>query len=187
MAFYKVQLNADGLTLKDGHNFMIVEADDAAMAQAIAGSHRDADSAWGSATATLFAGATDLSPQVDGDGNTAAFSLYVTVKGPDTNASFEVAAAAADDVDALGDAMVVALNAHADIAGAAYATPNLTIAETTDGIGDHACVVELRRNGVALPGFVGAITDEGSAGAALAVALVPTEGVPSVFATGRIS
>jgi hypothetical protein len=185
MALYVVQ-NTTGTTLKKGHNFMVVEADDAANAAAFASAYFDGDASWANATATLFSSATDLSPITDGDGNTQAYSLYAVITGPDTSASFEVSAAAADTVDDLGDAMVIALNAHADIANAAYATPSLTLADVADGIGDHTVVCELRLGGVALPGFVGAIVHEGIAAAVLTAALVPGEGVPSVLLTAKV-
>lgn len=185
MALFKVVNSSPG-PFKNGHNMMVVEADDAANAQAMASAYHDGDASWLNATATAFTSLTDLSPVTDGDGNTQAFSLRAVITGGTVNDTFEVAAAAADTVDDLGDAIVIALNADANIANAAYATPNLTLATIADNIGDHAVTVELLLGGVALPGFVGAIVDEGIAGAALTCALVPGEGVPSVVGTGKV-
>ena len=189
MALFVVQNNHSGLTLKNGRDLMVVEADDAANAAAMASAYHDGDASWANATVTAFTSATDLSPITDGDGNTAAFSLFVSVKGATVNNSFEVAAAASDDLDALGTAIVSLINADDNIANASYSTPTLTVATGSGGddLGDHSVVCELRLNGVALPGFVGSITHEGVSTAALTVALVPGEGVPSVLATGRAS
>ena len=187
MPSYEVKLTDQvGLTLKKGHNMMVVEAADATDALAAAAMHFSGDSSWENATATEVTAAADMSPQVDGDGLTVPFKLRIVITGPDTNDTFEYDAIAADDVDAMGDAIVIVLNAHADIAGAAYATPTLTIAQTTDTLGDHTATVELSRNGAVIAGFVGAITDGGADSAALSVALVPANVPAQVLGSARI-
>jgi hypothetical protein len=187
MPSYEVKLtNQTGLTLKKGHNMMVVEAADAADAAQTAASHFGGDTSWANATVTEVAAAADMSPQVDGDGITVPFKLRIVITGADLNQTFEYEAIAADDVNAIGDAIVLVLNADAAIAGAAYSTPNLTIAETTDTLGDHTATVELSRNGAVIAGFVGAITDGGVDSAALSVALVPANTPCKVQGSARI-
>jgi hypothetical protein len=71
------------------------------------------------------------------------------------------------------------LNADAQIAGAAAnvedsaGTPNFTIAETTDTLGDKDAVVEFMYGESPVAEMVGAVTDGGAAGAALSF-LMPT-------------
>lgn len=84
--------------------------------------------------------------------------------------------------------MVGLLNAHADIANAAYdngaATPLLTASGAADNLGDLVLVCEFRYKGVSIPSLIGTITDEGSAGAAL-TALVPAATSPNVVSSLR--
>lgn len=173
MPSYEVKLDMPGLNLMNGHNAMVVEAADATDAKAAAAMHYRNDASWENAIVTEVVAAADMSPQLDGEGKLVPFKLSIEILGPDTNASFEYDAIAADSVDDMGDAMVILLNAHADITLAAYATPNLTLSGIADDIGDHTATVTLSRNGSTIAGFVGAVTDGGIAGAALAVALVP--------------
>lgn len=80
-------------------------------------------------------------------------------------------------IDGMGTLMVAALNALSAIAGAAYnsGTQTLTIAETTDSLGDKKVTVEFLPPAteadpeIPIPGMVGTITDEGTTGAALSV------------------
>lgn len=85
--------------------------------------------------------------------------------------------------------MVGLLNATSIIAGAALdigaATPLLTIAAIGDAIGDKKVEAEYRMDGVAIPGFLGAITDEGIAAAVLSVAVIAAPVVPKLYATAR--
>ncbi|MCK9569021.1 hypothetical protein M0R72_08775 [Candidatus Pacearchaeota archaeon] len=94
---------------------------------------------------------------------------------------------AADTLDDLADAVVVLLEAAGGAAlTPSYATPNLTIAEIADNIGDHKVYVTVMPPAtwpdpdIAIPGFVGAIVDEGIAGAVLTAALVPAQSIPVV-------
>lgn len=70
------------------------------------------------------------------------------------------------------NATSVIANASVDASEGASGARLLTIASAGDGIGDKDAVVEVRKNGVAIPGLVGTVTDQGSAGAALTAALV---------------
>lgn len=82
----------------------------------------------------------------------------------------------ADTFDTMGNAAVTALNATASIAAAAYnaSTQVLTIAGTSDALGDHDVVVKMlspaRVRDVAVPGLLGSVVDNGSSGSALSVA-----------------
>jgi hypothetical protein len=83
--------------------------------------------------------------------------------------------------------MVGLLNATAPIAAAkvdmSLASPLLTVAAISDGIGDKQVVAEMQFNGVAVPGLVGAIVDEGAAAAVLSVAFPGAPVIPTVAAT----
>ena len=92
-----------------------------------------------------------------------------------------------DVLDDLAADMVTAL----ETAGGAsltpsYSTPDLTIAAIADGIGDHKVYVTVMPPAtwedadIAIPSFVGAITDEGIAGAVLAVALGTAASIPVI-------
>ena len=135
--FYYVKVPEDAKTaLIEGHDVLVVSAETSAEAilAAKAHLHLPSDAAWASATPVLLAHVTDLL------GWRAKVSIY------DTDGalveSVTVTAVITDDFDDIGNDLVTALNATDSIAGAAYATPALTIAETTDGLGDHTVVFE---------------------------------------------
>lgn len=93
----------------------------------------------------------------------------------------------ANSFDTLAAQMVTALNASGVVSHAAYnsSTNVLSVAGTADNLGDHTLAVEFWRSAaadkVSIPGFIGTITHQGSAGAALTVAL-PADAytIPSV-------
>lgn len=123
---------------------------------------------WANATFTEMAAAADM----------AGWNLRVQVlkvSDGSVTADVTVTGAAAATVDTIAALMVIALNATTPIANAAYnsGTNVLTVAGTADNLGDHRVYAFMAPPGssVSVPGFVGAITDEGSAGAALTVAL----------------
>lgn len=189
MPSYVVQIgeSVPGLTLKNGHDTMIVEASNAADAAAVAAGHFDGDAAaaWSAATATEVVVATDLSPVSNEVGDTTSFALKVTVTGPDLNETFEHVATAGQSYADVFTAMVTLLNANALIAGAGFAANLLTISNIADALGDHTVSAEFTYGGVAIPSFLGAVTHEGLAAAALSVASNAAPVLPTVAVTGR--
>lgn len=170
MPAYLLQLPKTGMHF-DGVEALVVHAADEADAKAVANSHFGVDNKalWDTATATAISAAvTTLTGVVyrvqliDPADQSVVADVSVDVTGLGTKTFDGVAAA-----------LVTALNAVDGIAGAAYnATTNvLTIAETTDGLGDHQAIVTATKNGVAIPGYVGTITHKGAANAAVTVAL----------------
>lgn len=190
MPAYRVELtDTGGATLKNGYNVMCVFAEDGPDAIACASGQNDADSAWSSenCTATEIAVGTDLSPVTDAQNVTRNFVLDVRVAGPDTTAAFKHVCGAAETYAGAFAAMVLLLNAHADIAGAAFGGNVLTVAETTDTLGDHTVTASFSFGDSAIPSFLGAVTHEGAAGAALSIATNATPEVPKVIGAGSRS
>ena len=167
-------------TLKEGVDTVVVWAENAADARAIAkaSSGGDAsDAAWALATPVLAATAADLE----------GWRLRIKV-GDIVDCT--VTGAAAATVDTIGDLMVIALNATTPIANAAYATPALEIASIADGIGDEQVTAyflppladtDFGDPRVSIPTFLGAIVDGGVAAAALTLALVPANAKPHML------
>ena len=180
---YLVELPATNAgPIQDRVNALVIWAEDATDAKALAKAYRtgDSDAAWAAATVTAIAAGASF----------VGWRLRVVIVDPTDNSvvgDVTVTGAAAATVDDIGDLMAAALVA-ADIGcdNAAYATPNLTIASADDGLGDMAVTAEFLPPvtwggyDVPIPSLVGAITDEGVAGAALAVALVPASEVPNI-------
>lgn len=155
----------------DGVNCMIIVAESAADAKAIANSksQNDANGAWSNATATELAAGVDLE----------GWKLNVRVVDNVTRedvVNVTVTGAASATFDSIGALAVTALNATTPIAGAAYASNTLKVAETTDGLGDNSLYVTFtpppasNENPTTIPGFLGAIVHEGASGDALTVA-----------------
>jgi hypothetical protein len=172
MGIFHIQLTADAKTfVKEGKDSAIVVAQSAAEAKLIMKAFMGlpSDEAWAAATVT------EITEGVDLEYWRARISIYDTVGA--LVESVTVTADSGDDFDAIGDDLVIALNATDSIAGAAYATPALTIAETTDTLGDHTVVVEFlppttwNDPTIALPSFYSALVHENAGGAALTVAL----------------
>jgi hypothetical protein len=129
------------------------------------------DALWANATISDITTGADLSPVVNPDtGETLSYVLDIAIAGDDTNASFSHTAAAGEDYADVMAAMVVLLNAHADIAGAAFGGDVLTLSSIGDDIGDHTVTATFKYGGVNIPSFLSTVTDEGIAGAALTIA-----------------
>ncbi|MCK9569020.1 hypothetical protein M0R72_08770 [Candidatus Pacearchaeota archaeon] len=181
---YLVELPATNAgPIEDRVNVLVVWAEDATDAKALAKAYRtgDSDAAWAAATVTQIAAGT----------NFADWRLRVVIVDPTTLAvvgDVTVTGAAAATVDTIGTAMAAALIA-ADIGcdNAAYDTNTniLTISSIADGLGDHIVTVEFLPPvtwggyDVPIPSFVGDITDEGVAAAALTVVLNAND-VPNI-------
>ena len=156
-------------------NALIVQAADAAGAKLVCADKFPGDAAWSDATVTALA-ETDL----DADGACYGYTMKAIIRGgtqtEDPIVLTATSIVATDDLDALAALMVIAANAHAEIANAAYAAPDLTIAGIADGMGDATLEIEIydgNGQGVDLGSeFYTAITDGGIAGAVLEVALV---------------
>lgn len=172
MAAYLITLDAEtGQTLKEGANACIVVAENSADALAIAKSKYDgdSDSAWANATVTSLDAAADLE----------GFRLRVKVLDSTPQIDVTVTGAASGTVDSIAALAVTALNALDAIANAAYnsTTQVLTIAGAADGLGDKTVEVEFlppitgNPGATSIPGFVGAIVDNGASGDALSVTL----------------
>ncbi len=171
--FYRIKVPEDAKTsLVEGKDTLIVSAESSAEAilAAKAYLHLPSDAAWAASTPVLLAHVTDL------EGWRAKISIYDTAAA--LLEQVTVTADSADGFDEIGDDLVVALNLTTSIAGAAYATPALTIAETTDGIGDHTVVVEFLPPitwddpTISFPTFRTSIVHEGAGGAALSCNLI---------------
>jgi hypothetical protein len=170
--------------LRSGLKAVVVVAENSTDAKAVAKAAmvNDTDADWDAAVVTDVAAAAAgadmegwrLNVKVDTPGDVELYNVTVT-------------AAAADTVDDMGDDAVTALEA---LGGAAltpsYATPVLTIATIGDGIGDSKVYVTMKPPLTwpdpdhAVPGFIGAIVDEGIPGAVLTCALVPAQTIPVV-------
>lgn len=191
MPAYQLVLPYVAAQLYGGVNILNVFAADANAAKVLANAKfgQDAAGIWDNATVTEIATAADLEDW------TFSMRIYDPALGPDDESTIEVSVTAVDtdDIDDVGGDLVTALNGTDAISGAAYNTGTnvLTIAETTDGIGDwHVDIYASAPAalgfdpGVNLaPMFHGTITHEGSTGAALAVTLVTS--APAVYAYGR--
>lgn len=167
MPAFRVQLNnttSCGHTLKEGADAMVVFAADANTAKQIAAARFDGDGlSWSEATVTEITAAADW----------AGWTFRVAVAGV---GEVEFVGAAAATLDTIGAGLATALNALPAIAGAAYnaSTNVLTVADATDALGDKAVYASATPPGgfSPIPALIGTITDEGSASAALTVALV---------------
>lgn len=174
MAIFKVQIdpNASGLTLKNAHNLMLVSAETEADALVLALAFNEGpdEGAWTNATVSDFVG-VDLSPVTNPDDERVIeYVLNVAVAGADTNASFSYTALVGDTYAEVMAAMVVLLNAHADITGADFAADLLTISDIGDDIGDHIVTASFTFGGSTIASFLGAVTDGGIAAAVLTIA-----------------
>ena len=172
MGLFHVVLPEDAKTyLKEGKDAGIVVAESAAEAKLVMKAHLGlpSDAAWASAVVTAITEDTDLEYW------RAKITVYDT--GGAVVETVTVVADSADDFDAIGDDLVIALNATTSIAGAAYATPALTIAETTDALGDHTVVIEFLPPTtwddptISFDTFWDTLVHEGAGGAALSVSL----------------
>ncbi len=170
--FYYVPLPAGAkIDLVEGKDTLIVSAESSAEA-ILAGRaylHLPSDAAWTASTPVLLAHDVDL----------LGWRCRITIR--DTAAALveqvTVTAVTTDDFDDIGNDLVTALNLTSSIAGAAYSTPALTIAETTDTLGDHSVVIEFLPPitwddpTITFPLFWDTLVHEGSGGDALSVSL----------------
>jgi hypothetical protein len=185
-----------GYTLQGGANGMIIRANSTAEAKAFAKAVLgfDVDAPWAGATVTAIADPTDWA-------DPTIWGFRVIISNPTTGAEVErvevYSDSSNDTIDEIAALLVTALNATASIAGAAYNTGTqvLTIAETTDTLGDMRVDLfswpvisgQEERKDLLIGTFFGAITDEGMSSAALSVtlgadALVP----PMIYRTYKI-
>lgn len=186
MPAYLVTLGeVPGLTLIGGDNTVIVFASDADDAKAMAkiSASGDANNAWNNATVTEIAAEADLED----------FRLRILIPDATTPIDVTVTGGTSATVDTIATAIVTQLNNDSQIANAAYVagTNTLTVAGAADSLGDKTLVVEflppltksvVKDASIPIPGFVGTITDQGSAGSALTVVLVDAAN-PAIYAS----
>jgi|ERR1051326_2216113 hypothetical protein len=177
----------EGRGLRNGVDCVVVYANSVDDAQAIAEASfgYTQPAVWANSTYLLAAAGTDM------EGWTFRVRV-VSLSGMDEGTAVvdvSVTGAASDTIDDLGTAMATALNATSLIAAAAYDTSSqvLTVADTTDGLGDHEVVAEFYPAGaaqnVAIPGFVVSQVDGGSSGDALTATLAADSyAIPNVVA-----
>ncbi len=189
-AAYLVQVPpSGGRTLKNGADALIVYAADAADAKAIAKARftGDSNALWDDAEVTAIAAGADLE----------GWRLRVVVYNDANSVDVTVTGAGSATIDTIGTLAAAALIAAtaeypdaAKIEDAAYDTGSnvLTIAETTDSLGDKTVRVELLPpiDGsygdpkTAIPSFVTTVVDGGSSGDALTATLVAST-IPAVY------
>jgi len=185
MATYKIEINKSlpGVTLLNGDNALLIEAEDATDARAVVlaltGSH-EAAGAWAN-EALVLVPSDDCAPVANPQrGTVQNHVLTITIAGDDTNATFVETGAAGDTYSEMLDKMVAQITAHADITLADWSTPLLTVAEIGDDIGDHTLTCTWEFDGaVVAAAAVGAIVDGGIAGAVLTVTMGTGVTVPS--------
>lgn len=169
MPAYMVEILPTGAPLVEHKKRALVFAEDVAAARTVA--------------AAGFSGATSVSPYWNNLVSTATVTeivaatslegavLRIQVNAP-TPIDLSVTGGATDALDDIAANMVSALNLDTQIAGAAYDAGNLlTVSDAADALGDLTVQASFTLNGVEVSGFIGAITHEGIAGAALTVQL----------------
>lgn len=191
MPMYLLTRNVSpGATVRGGVRHAIVQAESNADARALANGYYSNDPAnfWNSTDTTVLALQAPNVPS-NWDGVTMRVRIY------DTDGALVVDVSATGSGGAtpatIAASLVTALNATALIAGAAYGSDILTIAETTDGIGDHTVVIECFPSTTfggdattAIEGVFsgGSLVHEGAAGDALEIEFVPASAIPAVIA-----
>lgn len=169
MPSYTVSISETAAPLYEGKRNVVVFAEDAAAARLAAPSAFNNQLGRAPYWDALFAGATVTENVARADLEGAI--MRVTISAP-TPIDLSYTGIAADTVDDMAAAMVILLNADAQIANAAYDGGNLlTCASIADNIGDATVTCTMTLEGSTLSGFVGTITHEGIAGAALTVQL----------------
>lgn len=162
---------------------MIVEADSAAIAKAMAASRFEGDSDWASATATDLS--TLAAASLVGFRYEVKVGADPAAPGPDVVVVNHTATA--QTVDQVGTALAAALNAHALIAGAAYDTGTnvLTVAAIADALGDRTLSVKVYPPGHAAPvtAMVSTFVHQGIEAAVLTCVLVAPTAFPKVLVT----
>jgi hypothetical protein len=186
MPSYRVEIpgNTPGLTTKNGHTVMVVEAATGADAIVFAQGYYGEDAAsdgFAVAVATEIDVAADMSPFDNELGDELAYKILITVRGGTVNANFEYTGIAGDAIADMWDAMVLVCNANAAIAGSAFATPLFTISDIADGIGDHTVTVTFTLGGSpTIASYTAAIVHEGIAGAVLTIATEAAPVIPTI-------
>jgi len=173
--FYYVKVaDDDQKTMIEGKDGFVVNAENATEAKKVIKASRlfPSDAAVEAASATLLADPADL----------ADWRAKISIYKPDASLLEQVTVTGVSTAtaDSFGALLVTALNATSSIAGAAYndSTNVLTIAETTDGIGDHTVVVEFlppatwSDPSISFDEFYSTLVHEGNSGEALSVTLV---------------
>jgi hypothetical protein len=173
MPAYMVVLSTTaGATLHGGCDTQIVFAADAAAAKEIAAAKYESDGeVWSAATVT----------QIEADADFEGWTFTVDICGGlgilgDEGASFTYTGTATNNtIDEIAAQLVLLINAHDEIAGSSYdaATNILTVADTTDALGDQTITVSAVPPGYAssVPSVFGTITYGGAAADALTVEL----------------
>lgn len=175
--------NSGGRQVIEGADAMVVFAADATAAkQACAAKYSSDGKTWlaDSTTAVAVAAATDWVGWTFRIAILSEPPLEVSVVGDATN----------NTIDEIAALLVTALNATAAIAGAAYdaSTNTLTVAATTDALGDQTLQVEFipPAGAESIAALVGTIVDGGASGDALSVILPADNAViPTVVAPVR--
>lgn len=176
MPAYLVTLDREksGHTLPTGANAMVVFAANLSSAHQLCAAYFDGEGTlWSSSDATV----TEIVADADFDGWTFKVRVLGGLgAGSDEPGEVVVLGDSTDNtMDEIGALLVTGLNALTGIAAASYnSTTNvLTIAETTDGLGDQTVEVEIiPPNGYSsVDSLVGAIAHEGVGGDALKVVL----------------
>jgi hypothetical protein len=179
----KYLLESVNVAHRNGIKAVIVEADSSAIAKEVAGAMFDADDDWAGSTATDLA--TAFATTLVG------YTYRITIGPKPAQSPAQYAnlltvehVATAQTADQIGDALVILLNATEPIAGAAYnsSTNVLTIAETTDELGDRTIKVDILPPGGALSvnSLRSSLTHQGAEGAALKCTLVQPTAMPRV-------
>ena len=170
--FLLEQLEQGGLSTQNSVKSMIVEADDSAKAISMANIQDSGDSPWTDATSTTIAAgvASDF----------LGFVYRVRVEGTSLDVSYT--GIASDDVDDVGAALVLLLNATT-INGSSYSSNTLDVSSIADNLGDKTLQVTATPPSSvdSLSDLVGTVVDEGIAAAALTVDLVIPTAIPAVL------
>lgn len=174
-----------------GPKRLLVEAEDAAAAKAIASSYINGDSGWAGASVTSVPAASTM----DADAALTGWTFKIQIAGGAAQTidpvEVSVTGDADDDLDDVAGKLVTALNALDDIGNAAYTAPDLTVAAIADGIGDATVYFAayppsgdtLNDHGALFIAASSPITHEGIAAATLEIEfLADTTAMPSVIA-----
>jgi hypothetical protein len=182
MGFFYVDIS--GGSTENGIKTMLIEADTLAIAKALADIQFDGDSNWddGAEVTTAAADLEGWSYRVR-----VGKDLVDNPLGGLPDVDVEYVGVASDTADLVGAELKDLLAAHESelCEGADYDTGSnvLTIAETTDGIGDRTIEVIITPPGAKGPldAMRTTLVHQGSAGDALSCVLVQPTAVPSVL------
>ena len=175
MPAYKVLLDlTETGRVQKGADGMAVFAADATAAKEVCKAYYDGiGTAWNSASATV----TEIVQDADFNGWTVNVSILGGFGGSSTDpvTVSVVGDGTTNTIDEIGAALVVLLTAVDGIVGSAYnsTTQVLTVAETTDGLGDQTLLIEYIPPGgySSVDSLIGTTVDGGAAGALLSTTL----------------